>query len=152
MAGERRHSRLRPRFTLAALLLLLTFVSLPLAYIAQRRAWNLKRKAAVETLTAKGAGLLPEVFDEFAPAPPAVPPPSGFQKWWRGILLEDAAPRVKEIQFSLTEKRAAAFVLLNDSDLALLTLFPEIEKVEIYDFKSISDRGLAALAALHGQP
>jgi hypothetical protein len=38
----------RPRFTLAALLVLTTVIAIPLGYVAQRRAWNLRRKAAWE--------------------------------------------------------------------------------------------------------
>lgn len=148
MSHWRRLSRLRPRFTLAALLVLITVMAIPLSYVAQRRNWNLRRKAAFEALTAKGVGLSPEVFDEFATPPPPAPPLSSFQKWWRGILLEDASPRVREVQYSFNEKRMAGLSPLEDGDVVLLTFFPELEKVEIHNAKNISDQGLASLAKL----
>ena len=42
---NRRLIWLRPRFTLWALLVLITVVAIPLSYVAQRRSWNLRRKA-----------------------------------------------------------------------------------------------------------
>jgi hypothetical protein len=139
----------RPRFTLAALLVLITLVAIPLGYVAQRRAWNLRRKAAYELLTAKGVALMAEVLDEFAPATAGPPAPlSGIRKWWHELLGEDAAPRVKHVVYGLSQKRKAAFASLLDHDLKLLSHFPEIERIEIRNAESVSDGGLTVLVSL----
>ena len=44
----------RPRFSLAALLVLISVLAIPLGYIAQQRARNLRRSKAYEALSAKG--------------------------------------------------------------------------------------------------
>jgi hypothetical protein len=49
---------LRPRFTLWAMLVLITVVAIPLGYVAQRRAWNLRRKAVYLLLASRGLPLI----------------------------------------------------------------------------------------------
>jgi hypothetical protein len=75
MSEPNKRRYFRPRFTLAVLLILVTAVSLPLAHVGQRRAGNQKRKAAVESLIAKGASLWPDVPTEVG----AMPHPTGLR-------------------------------------------------------------------------
>ena len=49
---------LRPRFTLGGLLVLITLLAIPLAYIGQRRVWNAKRKAAAGGVSLQGGNTL----------------------------------------------------------------------------------------------
>lgn len=155
MTNQKRRRFFRPRFTLAALLLLISIVSPPLAYFGQRRAWNQKRKTAIESLTAKGFGFSPEVPSEFgilppeaSPGLPPAPAPVGLQKWWRGLLLEDATSQIKMVGYSLTPRRKQSLPPVTDADCQLLALFPEIEFIEIGRADTVSDQGLSSLASL----
>lgn len=153
---DKKQRLLRPRFTLGALLLLVTLLAIPLAYIGQRRVWNLKRKAALEVLLSKGATLWPEIPSQWEAMPqrpglrPAKIPPApvtGIQKWWNAILLEESTPPIKMVtyaEYSWKEKTP----LLTDADLQLLAHFPEIEDFQTMGGEQITDEGLRVLSKL----
>jgi hypothetical protein len=46
---------LRPRFSLWALLVLITVIAIPLSYVGQRRSWNLRRKLVSSLLAELGS-------------------------------------------------------------------------------------------------
>ena len=104
----------------------------------------------------KGATLWPEIPSQLEAMPqrpglrPAtVPsaPVTGFQKWWHTILLEESTPPIKMVtyaEYSWKEKTP----LLMDADLQLLSLFPEIERLETMGGELITDDGLRVLSKL----
>jgi hypothetical protein len=121
----------RPRFTLAALLVLISIIAIPLGYVAQRRGWNLRRKAAYELLASKGLYLDIVAF-RTGGGNPTRPPTSVFQQYWRRLMLDDetepAVGAIVEIgRYSATQPNP-----LSDKDLELLSLFPELENLELH--------------------
>ena len=130
----------RPRFSLWAMLVLVTVVAIPLAYVAQRRSWNLRRLAAYELLIDKH--LLREEWDVKASAPVRM---SG---WLARIFLDDLTPQFSQVDFRNVPKREAFGVRLTDDDLLLLRYFPEIKSIDLYNAEHLTDRGLEVVSQI----
>jgi hypothetical protein len=129
----------RPRFTLAALLLLITVVAIPLGYVAQRRAWNLKRKVVIENLAAKGASFQFGGLASFMAKPP--PPLT----WWQKLCGDLQGVTCVEI---IEPIRANGSARICDEDLRQLALLPELEIIRLTAADDVTDDGLRSLAAL----
>ena len=95
--------RFRP-LTLAAMLVLITVIAIPLSYVAQRRNWNLQRKAALQN-AAKNFGMKFE-FD--------VQPPKG--RW-----LLNPRQRPMESRSHSTINCLVPFATLSTRDLLHLS-------------------------------
>lgn len=153
---------LRPRFSLWAMLVLVTVVAIPLSYVAQRRSWNLRRKAAYERFVAKEFLLKPQ-------APPVVvstSPPTGDPfgddvetkpwidwRWigaqWERLCLDNAAPPLQSF-FATDARRGGPFeeYQVNDQDLGDLALFPELNELRLWHCDLATDRGLEVITRL----
>src|SRR5438045_3649817 len=128
---RKRRFLFRPRFTLAALLVLITIVAIPLSYVAQRRAWNLKRKAAYEALSARQFQF--QVDDPVREAQFVIPakpiePPGYLSEAWSKLCLDDASPRILSFgSAQWTHSARESKPQLRDDELELLAkYFPEI--------------------------
>lgn len=139
---------LRPRFTLAVLLIVITVAAIPLGYIAQRRAWNLRRKRAVEALIAKGVRLSPERYIGDQLVLPQLANYTAVAKWWRSVLADDQSSEIRTVEYFSVGSQNSKLAPLTDSDLALLNRFPEIENVKLDSAEQVTDFGLASVASL----
>ena len=129
----------RPRFSLWAMLVLVTVVAIPLAYVAQRRSWNLRRAAVIEKFTAKGASFKYGGLASFMtkPSPPLT--------WWQKLCGD--LPAVNCVK--IIEKRLGTPAeKISDEDLRELAMLSEIETVRLGAASNVTDEGLRALAAL----
>lgn len=138
----------RPRFTLGVMLLVISVLAIPLAYVAQRRSWNLRRKAAYELLAGKGVRLESYVVVDDKVISPATSTFMGLAKWRRSLLADDQSPLVRTIDYSPAPEQAKKLAPLRDADLALLRLFPEIECVDLGNADRVTDLGLITVAGL----
>jgi hypothetical protein len=133
----------RPRFTLAALLVLITVIAIPLGYLAQRRAWNTKRIVAYKALHARNITL--KLWHGRGQGG-LTTNPSLIEKIWNGISLDSQFPTFTCA--SLQDKDGANGPLAspNDDDLLALSAFDEIEEIYIAHADEVTDAGLAAVA------
>jgi hypothetical protein len=144
-SSRRGGRRFVPRFSLAALLIFLTVISPPLAYIAQRRAWNSARISAYQSLKEKDYGLRMGLAPGNAPAQAK---PSSLQRLWNSIVLDGQIPPFNQVQLLDGDGAQGPRPSPTDQDLIALALFHEIESIEIAHCEAITDRGLAAVANL----
>jgi hypothetical protein len=165
MAGGKRRRFWRPRFTLAAMLMLITVIALPLGYVAQRRAWNESRLALYEALKAKQVDMnafwpgddfhldtdldgvvTKELLELFKPEPE----PWSFSGWWSEICKEKDSPRiVAAFSAALSNDSSSPTGQLADDDLRLLAkYYPELKIVFLQEESWITDEGLRYLARL----
>jgi hypothetical protein len=147
------HFRFRPTFSLWAMLVLVTVFAIPLSYVAQRRSWNLKRKAAYEVFVAKkyqvktswvvsNKGLKSVAADPFGTAPVDW----SWAGFWNDLCLESASPRITT--FYAIPSHHGPRRIDDEADLGLLACFPEIEKVCLGGSECVTDEGLLALEKL----
>lgn len=135
---KKRGIRFRPRFTLAALLVLITVVAIPLAYVAQRRAWNLRRKAARRQLGEMGFQLVPGKPVDRSKL-------SSLYGFWVDLLLEDSESVSHIAETHLEGDRPESQL---SSDLSGLGYFPEIAQLRIENRPTVTDESLAVLRYL----
>lgn len=140
MVVSRLRRRLRPRFTLAALLLLVTVISPPLAYIAQRRNWNQHRKALLKSL--EDRDIVYSTNDD----PTLKPPPTYLQRWWLWTLNEENVGDLGEVIY--LPPPFPTNPPFTDNDLRQLRYFPELESLHIGGAKEVTDEGLSVVASL----
>lgn len=140
MEARRTKRWLRPRFTLAAMLLLITLLSPPFGYIANRRALNARRTRAREMLRERGVYVGVGFKDRSPPKPTS-------SEWWRAITNDEPFIEPSYVQYSDYSAHRATKPL-TDEDLKLLVHFPEIERLQFYDAKIVTDKGLSVLAQL----
>lgn len=152
----------RPRFSLWAMLVVVTVVAIPLSYVAQRRAWNLRRAAFF-----KREGNLESTFSVMSSSGLHSSASIGdaFDRWLIGNSLHgEASQRLERVWTGFVNfgsfvgaEEADDFDPLNlsctdhsvtDADLAALADFPELEDVEILHADLLTDRGLAVVARL----
>jgi hypothetical protein len=136
---------LRPRFSLWAMLVLVTVVAIPLSYVAQRRGWNLRRAAAYKALSDKDLSLrmLP------APVSTAGPPTvTVFQRWWNAIMKDDLVPVITRVSLQDKDGVQGPLPSPTDEDLQLFAIFPEIVEFKIAHAGEVSDEGMKAIARL----
>lgn len=153
MAREGRRWLLRPRFSLWAMLVLITVIAIPLSYVAHRRNWNLKRKAAYEQLTARE---LQFAFEDPTSTSMIVRPrkrnskESYLLQWWRQVCLEDLTPTMRlfaSAQWTYSARNSKPQI--TDADLRLLAEnFPEIKHVYLFHEPKITDEGLSQFQKL----
>lgn len=145
MEGKQKKRWPRPRFTLAVLLIVITVTAIPLGYVAQRRAWNLRRNTAFGQLASIGFALTSHVTvsDKVSEASLI-----NFKQWWRSLSGDDLSPTIRLANYSPTKKQLTEQPPLSDADLTLLRLFPEIEIVELGNAEKVTDLGLMSISGL----
>ena len=139
-----------PRFSLWAMLVLVTVVAIPLGYVAQRRSFNLRRLAACELLESKGVILNNLGLND------ELPPVRGMRLWMRRLLLEDVSPLVCDLCYDpdfidseeLPNRNDEPWRPLDDHDLETLTAFPELQYLELHSLSKCTDRGLEVIRRL----
>lgn len=132
----------RPRFTLAALLILVIVISPPLGYVAHRRAVNSRRKTAYEALTRKGVVLERAALQSQGRI---VEAPS----WWQNLILDEWSEEVTIANFPVREVSADGGVAeISDPDLQWLAHFPEMKRVIVRGPNQVTDHGLNVVARL----
>jgi hypothetical protein len=132
--------RIRPRFTLWALLVLITVIAIPLAYVTQRRSWNLKRAAACERLQNHGTMI------SMIPAPKPIVDLGGFADRWSSLLEEFATSQLISITICC-DPGDPSDPIGNSEFLRLLGYFPEVEELVIEDCR-FTDQELKELWCL----
>lgn len=126
----------RPRFSLWAMLVLITVVAIPLSYVAQRRSWNLRRAAARRELEEAGLFFVP-LYQR--------PKMTGLRGFWDDMLLEDfdhiyaVRDRPEEVDKEIDELPI---------DLSGLRYFPEIMQLQIENRSAVTDESLAVVQFL----
>jgi hypothetical protein len=154
---------LRPRFTLWAMLVFVTVVAIPLSYVAQRRAWNLRRLRTIEELGRGkkfalmfGATTYADLgMDNPAPSrdpfePIAKPAKGSLQFWWDELCqngVTDNLLEVSSLPVTLDDGNEARD-LITDEDLRRLRDFPELCSIHFFQEKRITDVGLAEVVSL----
>ena len=132
---------IRPRFSLWAMLVLITVVAIPLSYVAQRRSWNLRRKAAWEFLASKGIGLANNGF------PVGITPLEELTLWQR-IIAEEPALKINRVMARCGSGGQQSIPSLAASDLRLFGYFPEIESLHVGGPCDAGDEAFAFLSQL----
>jgi hypothetical protein len=110
--------------------------------VAQRRSWNLKRKAAYEELTRNGVliEVVPRTWEDVEKSK------SWWTSTWRKLLLDQWPTEIASASVP-----AASFEgerLSADVDLRLLASFPEIQRVIIRNSNRVTNDGLKSLSQL----
>jgi hypothetical protein len=131
----------RPRFTLWAMLVLVTVVAIPLGYVAQRRVMNGRRWAEFEALSAKGIEFY--LDEHFEP----LPSKRAYDRDWLGTLL-DEAPQFSFVEIRGPSGRPGPVTTATDRDLRRLLYFTEVEQVTFNGASEVTDAGLRSLMAL----
>lgn len=134
---------LRPRFTLGALLLLVSLCAFPLGYVSFRRAHNEARKAAFESLTSKGFSFELQLSQPVSAGSAAAP--SSLERGWRTLIKEDVVPQFTSVTISDSRQGSEP---ASDDDLLLLAKFPEIAALSIQDAERLTDRGMEVVGKL----
>lgn len=145
MTDQQRWRFFRPRFTLAALLVLITVVSPPLGYIAHRRAVNSRRKAAYEALTRK------QVMIERVPRQrgDVTETRSWWRSAWRDLVLDEWATEASGASLpSFRPQVIGDDQQIDDEDFRLLAYFPEAKRLTVTGPNRVTDDGLMTLARL----
>lgn len=134
--------RIQPRFTLAALLLFITTFAIPLAYIAQRRAWNIRRQQAYETLRAQGVNFQYQTTNSHATTALGQ-----LVDFWR--FLTHARPNELVSSISISNYRSrSGDTCVSDEVLQSIALFPETQQVNVNTAMHVTDHGLEVLKKL----
>lgn len=131
----------RPRFSLWAMLVLVTVAAIPLAYVAQRRSFNLRRKAAWEFLASKGIGLRNNGF-------PVGKTPLEELTLWQRIIAEEPAIKIDRVMARCGSGGQQSIPSLAASDLPLFGYFPEIESLQVCGPCEAGDEAFAFLSQL----
>jgi hypothetical protein len=130
----------RPRFTLAALLVLITIVAIPLGHVAYRRHWNEQRIAAIELFTSRQANIVEDRV-----------PPSGYlpdspkretsraMRWWNELCKERTSEEIKRIAWSND---------VTQEDVGRLRYFPELEEVDLWLKEDVPESAMGTIARL----
>jgi hypothetical protein len=137
-------SWLRPRFTIGALLLLITLCAPFLAYLSLVRKRNDQRKAAYDASVTKGA-----VFQPVDHAPPK--PSEGettARQFWASVIGEPNLPTFGRIAINDLAGAKKQRPPITDADLHRLQYLPEIEDFHFYYSKEVTDEGLKVLGKL----
>lgn len=130
---------LRPQFTLATLLILITVSSPFFAYVASVRRWNHHRKLAYSNLLAKGADFRPRGRSN----PKAKSKDNFLHKSWKTITADPNVPGFGIITLAESVRGG-----ITDKDLRSLEYFPEIEEFHCHGSAAVTDDGLAVLSEL----
>lgn len=151
------HRFFRPRFSLWAMLVLITVVAIPLAYVAQRRNWNLRRLAFFEregnldsafSCMTEARGLAATDASQALGRLLLLDSPEKLIRVWDGginyggLLEAEEADDFDDLNLSFTKRK------LTDADLARLADFPELEDIQIHHADLITDEALAVVARL----
>lgn len=138
---------LRPRFTILALLVLITLCAPFLAYIASIRRGNEQRKAAFDDALAKGMRLEPS---HTAPLPQASPKPdeADVRKLWSNLLGNPNLPHFARVKIHDFFGKNRPRPPITDADLKSLEYLPELEDFDFYYSNDVTDEGLAVLGKL----
>ncbi len=140
-------SWLRPRFTLAALLLLITLCAPFLAYLSYLRRQNDLRKEAYQKAIDKGMLLKPTTG-----SPPPATQPDGradeARKVWATLLGDPKLPNFGRVQIHDFFGKNRPRPPITDKDLESLQYLPEIEDFYFYYSKDVTDQGLSVLGKL----
>ena len=138
---------LRPRFTLAALLLLITLFAPWLAYLSYLRRQNDLRKEAYQKAIDKGMLLKPS-NGRAAPSPPTAERAAEARKVWTALLGDSKLPNFARVQIHDFFGKKRPRPPITDKDLEGLQYLPEIEHFDFYYSKDVTDQGLAVLGKL----
>lgn len=138
---------LRPRFTLGALLLLVTLCAPGLAYLSYLRRQNDLRKDAYQKAIDKGMLLRP-ANGSAAPAPPTAEREAHARKVWAALLGDSKLPNFGRVQIHDFFGKNRPRPPITDKDLEGLQYLPEIERFDFYYSKDVTDKGLAELGKL----
>lgn len=136
---SRKFGWMKPRFSLWAMLVLVTVVAIPLSYVAQRRSFNLRRKAAWEVLRESGF----QFEQPIVLSAKKGSAPTSWDRWLRSLCLEDAVLPVSSVSISDARRRNGK---VTDDDLLQLALFPEIRNLRIEAAEGITDRAMSVVA------
>lgn len=137
----------RPRFTIAALLVLITLCAPFLAYLSFIRRGNEQRKAAFDGAIAKGMRLEPS---HRAPAANATPntEEAGARKLWSTLLGDPKLPDFARVQIHDFFGKNRPRPPITNKDLKSLEHLPEIEDFYFFYSKDVTDEGLSVLGKL----
>lgn len=145
--GASKSTWLRPRFTIAALLVLITLCAPFLAYLSFLRRQNDLRQAAFEDVIAKGMRLEP-AHDAPTTNSAQGADEAGARKFWTSVVGESNLPSFMRVQIhDFFGKNRPRPPLTND-DLQSLEHLPEIEEFTFYYSKDVTDEGLFVLGKL----
>jgi hypothetical protein len=139
MPDDGKRSWVRPRFTLGALLLVITFCGIFFAYIASVRRWNEHRKKAFEALLSQDVDFLDRGFR----TPIRRPERTALERLWASTTGDPSLPK-----FATVILREAPTGAINDDDLKSLEYFPEIEEVHCIGSAAVTEEGLRVFSKL----
>jgi hypothetical protein len=131
----------RPRFSLWAMLVLITLAAIPLGYVARRRAHNQRRAKAYEKLHANGVN-----FHYQTSNAPATTAPGQLVDFWRFLTYSKPNELVSTISIA-NYRTASGESSISDEDLQAIALFPETLQIDV-NASRVSDRGLEVLRKL----
>lgn len=153
MADAKQRSRLRPRFTLGALLLLITFCAPFLAYLSEVRKWNDRRKATISAAPSKRIMLEPHGhYSNHAPLNPAPTTQSKEQstarKLWSKMMGVSDHPNITRIHIHDFYGKNRPHPPVTNEELKSLEYLPEVEEFYFFGSDVITDEGFAVLGKL----
>lgn len=134
--------RVRPRFTLAAMLVLITVIAIPLGYVAYRRAHHARTWAEFESLNSKGVMF----YEENNSSDPMLSKAAFARNWWQTLI--DEAPVFDQVVIMPLPKLGRPVCEVDDQDLQRLLYFTEIEGITIQEAPHVTDQGLRKLASM----
>lgn len=136
----------RPRFTILALLVLITLCAPFLAYLSLIRRGNEQRKAAFDDALAKGMRLEPSHTSPASATPKTEA--AGARELWSTLLGDPKLPNFARVQIHDFFGKNRPRPPITDRDLASLEYLPEIEEFHFYYSKDVTDEGLSVLGKL----
>jgi hypothetical protein len=142
-ANLRKKSWLRPQFTLAALLLFFTISAPFLAYLAEVRKWNDRRRSAYRATVSKGMTLQPAIGP-----PPVAAEETAARKLWTKLSGDPKLPQFGRLHIHDYFGKDRPRPPVSDEDLAQLKYLTEISQFDFYHSRTVTDQGLAVVCEL----